>query len=166
MRTLFLTLFCWLGWLAIGLAQGPPTSLTVPANGVVGNCSSTSVNQVAYNATVNAPGVQGIYAMRQSDYNILLNATNTSSGINFGYYMQASCVGGNVTSCSNQATNLVNDTTCIAFVNNVNQSLPATLSAQFGPPPTVSAAALAGTWTTATIVMFAVAGQILASWVA
>jgi len=120
------------------------TQITIPAQGAIGQCSSGPTTQATFLATVDAPGVKGIYLLPQDDYNSLLNASKsaTPQNVQFQYFIQFSCATGNVTSCQKNTGTVVlpNNVTCVAFVNELNQTLNGDLTVDFGTSTPLSGA--------------------------
>jgi len=125
------------------------SSITVPGAGVAGQCSPSPVTQASYNATIVAPGITGVYLLPQSEYNKLVQASQAPSQtpVQFNYYIDYSCTGGNITTCNKSSGNnpLTSEVTCVALVNAAsNNSVSADLSISFGGASPTSAASNVG----------------------
>jgi len=154
----FASLFFFCTAVLFQLAQAQTNQITIPAQGAVGQCSNSSTTQASFIATVNAPGVKGIYLLPLDDYNMLINASRsaTPQNVQFQYFIQFSCATGSVTSCQKNtgSTSLPLNVTCVAFVNELNQTLSGTLQVDFttnSPLSASSGAKVGGLWA-ATIV--------------
>jgi len=113
-------------------------SITIPGSGVAGDCSSSPVSQISYNATIPSPGITGVYLLPNTEYQKLVAASQAPSQtpVQFNYYIDYSCTGGGITTCSKTTGPSVlstNDTTCVAFVNaGTNNTVTGNLQVQFG----------------------------------
>jgi len=125
-------------------------SITVPGSGVAGECSSAPVNTVSYNATIPTPGITGVYLLPKTEYNKLVAASQAPSQtpVQFNYYVDYSCTGGGITTCSQTTAASVlssNDTTCVALVNaGTNGTVTGVLNVQFGSSASSGAAVSGG----------------------
>ena len=119
-------------------------TIQIPAQGATGQCSNGPTTQASFSATVDSPGVKGIYLLPQDDYNKLVNASQSSTpqNVQFQYYIQFSCATGNVTSCKKNTGNTVlpNNVTCVAFVNELNSTLTGSLNVNFNSNQPLSGA--------------------------
>jgi len=139
-----LTVLLCLPFFFLSTIRAQATSITIPAQGAVGQCSTSPTVEASFVATVGSPGVKGIYLLPQSDYQLLVNASQsaTPQNVQFQYFIQFSCAQGNVTQCSQAtgSTQLPNNITCVAFVNELNQTLTGTLNVNFNSNQPLSAA--------------------------
>jgi len=104
---------------AASIALADP--ITVPGSGVAGKCSSTPITTASFNATIPSPGITGVYLLPKAEYDKLTSASQAPSQtpVQFNYYIDYSCTGGAVTTCSKStgSSKLNSDIICVALVN-------------------------------------------------
>jgi len=131
-----------LGLLALLLPLLPVVcadNFTIPAQGIIGQCSAGTVVQLGFNATA-SPGITAIYTVNQTQYAVLQAAPPTADAVAFKYIPGLTCLSAPnapVTTCSRSTpagSGIAEDVYCVVFVNQAAAPAQGSLDVQFFSP--------------------------------